>query len=136
MFSSEVLFNTDKEVYESLKRLLPDKQIEIQIGIDSDKIKKLGKADYLVIDEADDLILDKLCDLSDACCKILAMSATPICGEATAEKEYLDLLNFKIFDSEIANRIDSEKELNEISLEDFLEKGRSKRARFIYCEDT
>ena len=63
------------------------------------------------------------------------MSATPICGEDTAESDYLELLNFKIFDSKIINRIDSNRELDEISLEDFLEKDRSTRARFIYCEN-
>ena len=61
------------------------------------------------------------------------MSATSIYKEHSSEQKYLEELNFKVFDSKIASRVDPAATLSTMTIEDFLDRKRSNRARLIYC---
>ena len=76
-FSSQILLDTDNEVYRRLNLVLPI-QIKTAVGM-SEIIKKTTPKDILILDEADSLLFDDLCqnDLDLPLCHcVIGLTAT------------------------------------------------------------
>ena len=95
---------------------------------------KLTKGDLLIFDEGDHLLLRDLVDLPKNCYGIIAMTATDVSSYEGLEKRRLDQLHFVLNDSKIPSTFDANVSLPAVSEQEFLEMGKNRRARIIWCQ--
>ena len=129
VFSSTVLMETDKKVFEEISMLTFDKlQTVFYEAIDRASVTDKT---LIVCDEVDDLLIDKLVTLPRSQ-YVIGFSATAVSDLKTAESDYLSMLGYKVFDSLIPRQQDES--VIEISAADFFLR-ESHRAKLVYCED-
>ena len=93
----------------------------------------MTKKDLLIIDEADDILIDKRSALPTQRLGVIALSATNWNNEYSYEKEYLvATLGFKVHDSLLKETFKPLANLPPISIEDFFKRN-PERAKMIYC---
>ena len=89
-----------------------------------------------MLDEGDWHILDMLSDMPTKSYGIIAMTATDVGSERGNEKRRLNQLKFIVHDSKITPSFDADMPLDNLDVEDFLDRLRSNRARLIWCMDS
>ena len=94
VFSSDILLQTDKAIYDKVKLL--GIQINPVVGVHAASIKK---NDIVILDEGDRHLLDKR-EQVPACQGIIALSATA-CKKSGNEEVYLKQLSYYMLDSQI-----------------------------------
>ena len=94
VFSSDILLQTDKAIYDKIKLLAI--QINPVVGVHAASIKK---NDIVILDEGDWHLLDKQ-EKVPACQGIIALSATT-CKSSGNEEAYLKQLSYHMIDSQI-----------------------------------
>ena len=136
VFPTEILRDTDKEVYDSLQRMMPGVKINLCIGT-KEAVEQCGPEDLLLLDEADKLLLDNESELPQKYLGIIAMSATSFSRDGGNEAKYLtEYLKFEVFPSGIEGDIDPEDlEVVSNNLSDFFVKELRLRALLIWCKE-
>ena len=130
VFTTPLLKGVDEQVYKQLEKLL-SLSINMVVYDPSSTLKSQLKAGYLIIDEADQILLDHQADVPDR--QVLALSATSFTEDLAFEKEYLrSELRFHVLDSKIASSV--EKPTGRTPLEMFFSKAAG-YAKIIYCKD-
>ena len=133
VFSSEILRDSDRQVYDNLKRFMPNAEVELYVGMEG-AVKVMQSNDLMIIDEADYQLIDLLNEMPDKNCKVIAMSATSFRNEGGLEEDYLKWLNFKVYDSFIEKRFSPDDPLHKVTKEDFFDKSSIPGARLIFCD--
>ena len=130
VFTTLLLKGVDEQVYKQLEKLL-SLSINMVVYDPSMLLDSQLEAGFLIIDEADQILLDHQADVPDR--QVLALSATSFTEDLAFEKEYLRTeLRFHVLDSKIASSV--EKPTAKSSLELFFSKAAG-YAKIIYCKD-
>ena len=103
-------------MYTHLQNVLPNVKFMTHVGMEA-ALRKMEDKDLVIIDEADVQLIDKLCDLPEKSCKVIAMSATSVSKSDGIEAEYLAKLGFIVLDSGIKPPFNLDKPLLPIKLE-------------------
>lgn len=132
VFTTSLLRSVDQKVYSILQRLL-DIQLDLVV-FDSRVLlqSQIRRGDYVIIDEADQVLLDYQEDLSHP--YVLALSATPFAEQKVDEQDYLERLNFALIDSKIGGAIDWRNDTEVASVQKFFKQSAG-FARLIYDTD-
>ena len=105
-FSSEILMDTDQEVYDILNDLLSDIEIVMTVGT---KDIEATPEDLIILDEGDWHLFDDICQGEEPlpkCKGIIALTATSISNCDGKEEKYLKDANFKVIESGMTQNID------------------------------
>ena len=130
VFTTLLLKGVDEQVYKKLEKLL-SLSINMVVYDPSMLLDSQLEAGFLIIDEADQILLDHQAEVPDR--QVLALSATSFTEDLAFEKEYLRTeLRFHVLDSKIASSV--EKPTGRTSLEMFFSKAAG-YAKIIYCKD-
>ena len=131
-FSSDILHETDKQVYASLNQL-HDIEIKLVVGM-KNVAEQIGPEDLLILDEADYHLFDDVYfrrATLPKCKGIIGLTATSYQVQGGVENEYLKKNKFSLIDSRISNTTE-EAELLPIKLEDFFSNSQD-RTLLIFC---
>ena len=133
MYTTALLKGVDERVYSHLRGLLG---LNLDLIVYNSELlleSQVREGDYVVIDEADQILLDHQETLPNA--TVLALSATPFAEQKVFEKEFLEHSKFKCIDSKISGMIDWKTATEVASLERFLQKSAG-YAKLIYDVDS
>jgi hypothetical protein len=134
VFPTEILRDTDEEVYESLQLMMPSVNIIRCIGTE-EAVKRCQPEDLLLLDEADKLLLDNESELPQKCLGIVAVSATSFSKDGGPEDEYLKkYLKFDVLDSGMEGDINQEDLESVSNPSNFFVKELRQRALLIWCK--
>ena len=130
VFTSNLLKSADEDVFELAAAALG---IDLKLVVYDPNSKLSGQVrenDYVVIDEADQILLDYGESLPHP--RILALSATPFASSKAEEKVYLDEQRFKQIDSKMSGSIEWRTATERVDLRKFFWRTHG-YARLIYC---
>lgn len=133
MYTTALLKGVDERVYSHLRGLLG---LNLDLIVYNSKLlleSQVREGDYVVIDEADQILLDHQETLPNA--SVLALSATPFAEQKVFEKEFLESSKFKCIDSKISGTINWKTATERASLKDFLRKSDG-YAKLIFDADS
>ena len=134
MYTTALLKGVDEKVYSHLRDLL---DLNLDLIVYNSKLlleSQVREGDFVVIDEADQILLDHQETLPKNA-SVLALSATPFAEYKVFEKEFLEHSKFKCIDSKISGSINWKTATEVASLERFLQKSVG-YAKLIYDLDS
>ena len=134
VFTTDLLKSVDERVYTHLKNLLG---LDLDLVVYDSRLlleSQVRKDDFVVIDEADQILLDYQESLPNHS-RVLALSATPFAEQKVFEKEFLESSKFKCIDSKISGTINWKTATERASLKDFLRKSDG-YAKLIFDADS
>ena len=134
VFTTDLLKSVDERVYTQLKGLLG---LDLDLVVYNSRLlleSQVRKDDFVVIDEADQILLDYQESLPNHS-RVLALSATPFAEQKVFEKEFLESSKFKCIDSKISGTINWKTATERASLKDFLRKSDG-YAKLIFDADS
>jgi len=134
VFPSEILLETDREMYTKIATMLSI-EIKLHVGLTVEELDAIRPNTLLILDEGDWYLLDLLGNLPKSYMGIIAMTATVVGSDNGIEMKYLTELGFKMNDSKIPPNFDTKENLTSISVDEFASRMKSQRARLIWCNN-
>lgn len=132
VYSSRLLMSANEKRYKQLaitlgkpiEQIVFDPSVPLQEQLDGDS--------YVLIDEADHILLDKLATLDNS--HVVGLSATPATANLAMETAYLSKHGFETVDSKIAGYIYPNTSVKSVTIHQFMHDSEG-MARLVYARE-